>query len=242
MKKLIILFILFFISRNVHSQINPIDSLKIEKSQILSGIVIDFKTGTIIPNAFVQLYNGEELLDSKQTAEDASFSFSVICNKRFNIKARAENFAINSTIVFSTKSQKDKIWKIKLYPIREFKYLTPNKLLDVDEITFIMDKLEFTLMASKQLDKVAGIMEKYPLIKISVNVHTDSNGIAEYDLKMTQERADTILSYLIDKGIDSERLGAIGYGSTQLLNHCIPDVKCTRAEHKANRRTEFLVL
>jgi outer membrane protein OmpA-like peptidoglycan-associated protein len=105
----------------------------------------------------------------------------------------------------------------------------------------MQDNIDFSKTDYKILDKVIGIMLKYPNIKVSINVHTDSNGLVAYNQTMTQDRADLVLNYLINNGIDSERLTAEGHGSSKLLNHCTPSVKCYEAEHRVNRRTEFIV-
>lgn len=242
MKQIFTFFTFLLISSNFFAQNNPLDSTKSACVQPLQGVVVNFKTGEIVPEAFVQLYERDLLLDSVQVGNDAQFSFTVACNKRFNIKAFAENFANNSTIVFSTQSQKDRVWDIKLFPIREFIYKAPNKFIDVDNLNYVEDHIAFAETDYKILDKVVGILLKYPSINVSINVHTDSNGIEEYNVKMTKDRADLILSYLIDNGIEPERLGAMGLGSSQLLNHCTPEVKCYESEHRLNRRTEFVVL
>ncbi len=257
MKQFIILFFLVFATSILSAQIDSLDiskftnhtktqidslDLKKEHKQQLNGVVVNFKTGEIIPNALVELHERDQLLDTIRADKEAQFSFEVVRNKRYNIKAFAENFAKNSTIVFSLQSQQNTVWSIKLFPIREFTFKAPDKFIDIDNIMFIMDQVTFDASDIEKLDKVVGILEKYPSINISVNVHTDSNGIEEYDKKMTRDRADIIVSYLINNGIDSERLGGIGFGSSMLLNQCTRDVKCSEAEHRENRRTEFLVL
>lgn len=257
MKQFIILISLILFTSYINAQIDSLDTSKftnhrvaeidsLDTSQLhkqtLFGVIKNFKTGEIIPNAEVELYERDLLLDTFSSGADAQFSFEVVRNKRYNIKAFAENYANNSSIVFSLQSQKDKIWDIKLFPIREFMYRSPDKFIDIDNINFVMDQVAFTAEDYKLLDKVVGILEKYPEINISVNVHTDSKGVKEYDQRMTRDRADLIVSYLIDCGIDPERLGSIGFGSSMLLNHCVSGAKCSDAQHKENRRTEFLIL
>ena len=63
--------------------------------------------------------------------------------------------------------------------------------------------------------------------------------------KMTKCSTDTALrdiQDLIEKGIDTARIQAVGYGETVLLNKCINDAKCTEEEHRFNRRTEFKII
>jgi outer membrane protein OmpA-like peptidoglycan-associated protein len=50
------------------------------------------------------------------------------------------------------------------------------------------------------------------------------------------------MEWLVKKGIESSRLTEKGYGETQLINKCSDDVKCTEAEHQANRRSEFIIV
>lgn len=120
--------------------------------------------------------------------------------------------------------------------------MNTNKYIDVDYIDFETDVDFNSDFAKKELDKVVNIMNKYPEIRISVDVHTDSKGESNYSLGITKQRADAVVNYLIEKGIAANRLESNGYGDKQLVNHCAKDVKCSEAEHKANRRIEFLVL
>ncbi|HQN57810.1 MAG TPA: OmpA family protein, partial [Saprospiraceae bacterium] len=60
--------------------------------------------------------------------------------------------------------------------------------------------------------------------------------------KLSQRRADSAKNYLVAKGIVPERIQAVGYGETMLLNNCGNDVKCSEEEHQLNRRTEFKIV
>jgi len=59
---------------------------------------------------------------------------------------------------------------------------------------------------------------------------------------LSKKRAQEVVNYLKNKGINSDRISAIGYGETKLLNHCKDGVKCTDYQHEQNRRTEFKVV
>jgi outer membrane protein OmpA-like peptidoglycan-associated protein len=87
------------------------------------------------------------------------------------------------------------------------------------------------------LDVVAGILESAPQIKVEVQGHTDDTGERDYNLKLSQERAESVVAYLVEKGISPERLVARGYG---------PDVpiadNSTKAGQTENRRVEFHVI
>jgi len=208
----------------------------------LTGVVKNVKNNEIIPNSFVQLFKRGELISSVQTGEDATFSFNLNCGSRYNINARSENFTISSKIIYSSSKGEAKNLDLMLYPVKEFVFRNTNKLIDLEYVNFEIDGSSIGIIASEQLNKVANIMKKYTDLRVSVDVHTDSKGEPEYALNITKERADIVVNYLIEKGIEADRLEFNGYGDTQLINHCAKDVKCSEAEHRANRRIEFIVM
>jgi OOP family OmpA-OmpF porin len=65
------------------------------------------------------------------------------------------------------------------------------------------------------LDQVVTILRNNPEMKVEIQGHADSTGTAEYNLWLSQRRANRVMEYLVDKGINAERLVAKGYGSTQ---------------------------
>ncbi len=244
MNKLSILIAVLFISLSSFSQEKDthVYQSKSNCTQTLTGVVKNVKTGELIPNALVRLYKRGELVSSVQSGDDATFSFTLDCGTRYNVNARHENYTINSKIVYASSKGGEKTLDLMLYPIKEFIDRGTNKIIDVENVYFETDGEAIGQFTSDQLKKVANIMKKYPEIRVSVDVHTDSKGESDYALKITKDRADIIVNYLIEKGISADRLEANGYGDTQLLNHCAKDVKCTEAEHRVNRRIEFVVM
>jgi outer membrane protein OmpA-like peptidoglycan-associated protein len=76
---------------------------------------------------------------------------------------------------------------------------------------------------------------------VEIGSHTDSQGSANSNLKLSERRAKVVVDYLVKKGASSERLIAVGYGENKLLNECDDSKKCSNLKHKENRRTEFKV-
>jgi outer membrane protein OmpA-like peptidoglycan-associated protein len=60
-------------------------------------------------------------------------------------------------------------------------------------------------------------------------------------MKLSQARAQSVVDYLSQHGIDASRLSAKGYGETQPVNGCVNGVPCTEDQYQANRRTTFKV-
>lgn len=90
--------------------------------------------------------------------------------------------------------------------------------------------------------KLLALMKEKPLITVEISSHTDSRGSAASNQSLSQRRAESVVNYLVNRGISRSRLVASGYGETQLKNGCSDGVECTEAQHQANRRTEFRVL
>jgi outer membrane protein OmpA-like peptidoglycan-associated protein/tetratricopeptide (TPR) repeat protein len=92
------------------------------------------------------------------------------------------------------------------------------------------------------LDKVITVLNSNSKLTIEISSHTDSRSSDVFNLTLSQKRAKTAVDYLISKGINKNRLKAVGYGETRLLNNCKNDAPCTEEEHAKNRRTEFKIV
>ncbi|GAB1858519.1 hypothetical protein MHTCC0001_33580 [Flavobacteriaceae bacterium MHTCC 0001] len=97
--------------------------------------------------------------------------------------------------------------------------------------------------ASKKIidDKLLPLLNSKP-VSIELMSHTDSRGNDDFNMSLSQQRANSVVNYLVSKGISRSRLSAKGYGETRLVNRCSNGVECSETEHKKNRRTEFRVL
>jgi outer membrane protein OmpA-like peptidoglycan-associated protein len=109
----------------------------------------------------------------------------------------------------------------------------------VQYIYYDVDKWDISPDAVPKFDEVADIMMKNPTLRLQVGSHTDSNGDDDYNMKLSQKRAQAAVTYLVFKGISKDRVSGKGYGETQLLNRCKNGVDCSEEEHRMNRRTEF---
>jgi len=96
--------------------------------------------------------------------------------------------------------------------------------------------------AANELDELAKIMLANPNLKVQLSAHTDARGDANYNQKLSEKRASSAKLYLTSKGITSMQITTVGYGESNLRNHCKDGIKCSEAEHIYNRRTEVKVL
>jgi len=110
-------------------------------------------------------------------------------------------------------------------------------------IYYDLNSAKLTPEAEKIIDdKLLSLMNAKPGIRVEISSYTDSRGNDDYNMALSQQRAQSVVNYLVSKGISRDRLVATGYGETRLVNRCSNGVDCTEAEHAQNRRTEFRVL
>jgi outer membrane protein OmpA-like peptidoglycan-associated protein len=109
-------------------------------------------------------------------------------------------------------------------------------------IYYDLDKYNIRPDAAKVLDSLAIILKANPGITIELGSHTDSRAAEDYNLTLSQKRAESAVEYLVKKGIAKDRLTAVGFGETQLVNDCADGVDCTEEQHQENRRTTFRIL
>lgn len=91
-------------------------------------------------------------------------------------------------------------------------------------------------------EKLYSLMTEKPRIRIEISSHTDSRDSDDYNMNLSQRRAQSVVDYLISKGIKASRLVAKGFGESRLVEPCPNGSNCTEAQHAKNRRTEFRVL
>ncbi len=112
-----------------------------------------------------------------------------------------------------------------------------------DKVYFEYDKATIKEESFQLLSDVAETIKAFPRIKlIEIAGHTDTAGSDSYNEKLSQARAESVMKFLIDKGVDAERLQAKGYGESRLLVKPPEGEKETEAGAEKNRRVEFNIL
>lgn len=109
-----------------------------------------------------------------------------------------------------------------------------KKSLVLEGVNFVTDSDELTPQSRDILDRVAESLADWPEVKVEIGGHTDSVSDGDYNLNLSQRRAEAVRRYLIDKGISAKRLEAKGYGETRpVATNDTPDGRAR------NRRVEL---
>ncbi len=121
---------------------------------------------------------------------------------------------------------------------------TINDLINLNEIYFDFDKWDITHKAEVELDKVVRIMnEDYPDMVIKIETHSDSRGNQDYNLVLSQKRAESIYNYLLSRNISKNRiLSYVGFGESRPVNECEDGKDCSEDQYQKNRRSSFVIM
>ena len=106
--------------------------------------------------------------------------------------------------------------------------------LSLDSVEFAIGTADLSGASQATLDNVARIMRDNPNLKFEVGGHTDDRGNYQFNLNLSEQRAQAVRNYLVEQGVAADRLTARGYGPDRpLLNND------TAANRQKNRRVEL---
>ncbi len=265
MKK--ILFVILFASATIFAQQHNTINKSFTKSVTISGKISDIITKEFLTNVQIVAYikDFENGTSSTKVKGNKTLQATVINNIKFyefaytfsdefgqyeleleqNIEYRIiaylDGYTAGVTKLEATSSSTKSI----LFEIENQEVLIDSAnrmLLNIPKITFEINQSKLTKGAKFDLDKVCKLLEKYEEMELEIGVHSSSLGSDDFNLKLSEKRANAILAYLKVREVNNlERVTATGYGETQLLNECANGVKCKTIDHKKNKRIEFVV-
>ena len=222
---------------------------------VLQGIVTDSRTGSIMTNVKVQLIGSDGTYQEMMTDNTGLYKFELEALNSYEIIVENEGYlkkitretteGIDISKIFIADLALDPVKKEVVLPLIQYDFnkyeLRPESILDLDDL------------AEALLDN--------PNVVIELKSHTDFIGSDKQNNKLSQQRADVCIQYLIDKGIEKERLIAKGMGEKEpfiitekdgrfdigdvLTESYIKKIKFKKNKEKAhqyNRRTSFKVL
>ncbi|MBA2611051.1 MAG: OmpA family protein [Bacteroidetes bacterium] len=174
----------------------------------------------------------------KANAKTGQFLFILTPGKNYNITYQAENHLFYSENMEIPKQSTYYEVKrsVKLHPIVVGSKITLNNIF------FDFDKATLRPLSNVELKNLVMLMRSNPNMKVEISGHTDSKGDDAYNLKLSEERAQAVVTRLIEKGITTEHMKAKGYGETQPV---APNTKPNGSDdpegRQLNRRVELKI-
>ena len=175
----------------------------------------------------------ESLLKTTLTNEKGEYSFQVEQGKNYKVLAEGQGY-LNKKIEVST----DTITKSDTIRTNIGIKQTPKGSIVISNIYYETAKADLRQESQESLNKeLVDLLKDNPKLIIEISSHTDDVGTNDYNQKLSQARAESVVNYLIGHGIDKARLIAKGYGEGKPI---APNT--TPEGRQKNRRTEFKII
>jgi outer membrane protein OmpA-like peptidoglycan-associated protein/tetratricopeptide (TPR) repeat protein len=189
------------------------------------------------------------------TGKDGKFKFNLLPEKQYKVMGEKEGYFTLSEEFKTGKKGGDK--KVNFnFEIDEIVASqsgtgsgkpgdgrdTAAKTYNIGDVFYDFNDAAIRPDARPVLDKLVTLLKDNPKISIEIHSHCDSRGTDAYNMALSNRRAQSVVNYLVERGISRSRLKSKGFGRSQPVNRCTPGVECSEQEHQQNRRTEFIVL
>ena len=161
---------------------------------------------------------------------DSTFSFSIFGSSKYQVTASAIGYIPRTVIVDPKEAKNNSI-------IHDIELTPTNKTVRLDHLIFDMGKAVIKPISFTELDELVAMMKANTKVEIQLEGHTDNQGSAEANLKLSQDRVDAVKKYLASKGIAKDRIKTKAFGGTQPLS-----MDKTEEARALNRRVELRVL
>lgn len=204
------------------------------------GTIRDKGTKQIIPFATAILFkivDGGSLVpvDTFATDQSGAYKFPLEKQSDYKIVGNAPEYLANEEMITtkdlkqSTDLEKD----IDIFLDR----IVIGRPIVLQNIYYDFDKFNLRTESVAELDKLIKILNDNPNISIQIGSHTDTNGSEKYNIKLSNNRAKSVMEYLTKNGIEKDRLDSMGYGESMPMVY--PEL--SDEDEQANRRTEFRI-
>lgn len=223
------------------------------------GDVRDDKTGKPLADANVQLVGSDGIIVNTKTAADGAFRFMLNVNTDYVLIASREGYLNGKGRETTRNLAESKEFKV------DVALTSTAKPIELPNIFYDYDRWELRAESMVALDRLIEVLNDNPTIVIELGAHTDSRGSLDYNYDLSQKRAQSVVNYLIERGVPADRLRAKGYAQSQpkvvdeplaqqypylligaKLDHKFIDQLQSDQQqetvHQINRRTEFRVL
>ncbi|MRG45160.1 OmpA family protein [Chitinophaga sp. SYP-B3965] len=205
----------------------------------LVGKAINKTSGDAEGDVSVTLTNETKssIRQSSSKTGSGEFRFQLDAGADFNVVGKKKNYLSNIEKITTKGLNRSQALYVQLeLGVEE---ALEGKQIKLDNIYYDLNRSDLRPDASTDLQKLIVFMQDNPSLRIELSSHTDARGSEIHNLKLSQARAQSVVSYLIRNGVSKDRMVAKGYGETKPVNTC---TDCSEAEHQQNRRTEIKVL
>ena len=228
-----------------------------EVLQTVKGWVYE-QDGYELPEALVYIVGNDGTNEKLSVKSDGSFEMAVTPGVDYLLLATCKGY-----LNFRNNLHADFL-EVEHQHVLQFPLPSINVPVLVRNVFYEFDKADLTPESTAALDRLTNMLKENPNVTIELAAHCDYRGNDDYNLRLSQRRAESVVRYLTEHGIEAERLTAKGYGETmpKIVNKklletypflhegdtlTVPYILALPADQQEvcnalNRRTEFRVL
>lgn len=211
----------------------------------VEGHVYDNETNAPIASALVTI---KDVHDNDEpffivTDEEGYYKTDLKANMEYFLKAQKSKYFGNAASIATQGLTDSKHFEQDFYLTR-----IPEGDIEIEGIEYDYDKATLRPKSMEILDKIVDLLNLNDNLSIELSSHTDSRGSDAYNMRLSQARAQSCVTYLISKGIAKSRMIATGYGESrpivpqEVIDEMVVDSPEFEAAHQKNRRTAFRVI
>lgn len=197
--------------------------------------VFDIKTCTPISGSVVRLAEvlTDQVIKETVTGPSGAYQVAIPAGKDYSISATAQDYSFHT--------ERFNVAQTAPYQVIEknilLKRAVPGVAFVINNLYFDFDKSTLRAESKNELENAIRWLQANPSVRIEVGGHTDSKGSDEYNIRLSQRRAQAVVNYLVAGGIDPSRIVAYGYGERMPIAS-----NATDEGRQLNRRVEFKIL
>jgi outer membrane protein OmpA-like peptidoglycan-associated protein len=218
---------------DIHNSINSPNYLE-PRMVVIKGVIQNEDKVPIEAQVDVVDKAKNDIVASFETnALSGKYVISLPAGKEYSFVVKAKGYAFYSETIVISDTTKAKVMEKGISMIK----LEAGKRIVLRNIFYDFNKSTLRPESNVELANLLDLLNTNPTLKIEISGHTDNIGSAKYNKKLSESRAQSVVTYLIQKGITKERLVSAGYGFDQPI---APNE--TDEGRQLNRRTEFKIL
>lgn len=237
-----------FIRITVTAKVYPFEKDRFGRKRDLSGFDFMNPDESIKPlkDANIALYmldresNEYVFMERYRTGDDGIFYFNLLPDQDYQFKMEgaqyfdSEMYMSTLGFTFSDTIEMPPVWV----------NVMTDKPIVLENIYYEFNSADLNNRSRNVLDTtLLVLLKEAPEFIIEIGAHTDSIGDSQYNLQLSQQRADNVVKYLISKGISADKLVAKGYGTLiPVAPNYLPDGSDNPEGREKNRRTEFRII
>ena len=213
-----------------------LDTLSVDLTKQLifaQGEIYDNETQGVMNNVRVVITDlRDNSVDSLRTNDDGHYIFPLKPGRKYRIRADKDHFLPFEFEITTTEINEGVIRN---------DIVLEEEYVDKEVIYFAYNKFNLDRESMRIMSRLVPILKKYPETWLVIGAHADARGTREYNLELSQSRADATVNYFLGQGISRDRIIARAFGEELHINRCYDGINCTEELHSKNRRSEMKI-